>query len=101
MGPRTVSCGTLDVTSHGVEYPSITTRCNRLDKKDFIHCNGFPLIPYYSNFCASLVCGTLSKAFDRSNIPKSTRSLLFRAQAKSLMVINNCDSQECPDLIST
>jgi len=78
VDPRTVIWGTPDMTSHGDEKtPSITTHCNRLHKSDLIHWRGFPLISWNSNFCINLVCGTLSKALEKSKIPISTCNFLL------------------------
>ena len=49
----------------------------------------------YSSFLASLVRGTLSNAFEKSKIPKSTSVLELSALAKLSTVIRIWDSHEC------
>jgi len=75
VGPKTVPCGTPEVTSQGDEYvPSINTCCDLLCRKDVIHCSVF-----HNSFFTSLACGTLSNAYEKSRIAISTCSLSFNA----------------------
>src|SRR5664279_1714410 len=72
-GPRTDPCGTPLVTSIHVEYAlRILTRMVLAVRKDSIHFNVFPAIPYILNFFNSRSCGTLSKAFLKSRYMMST-----------------------------
>ena len=62
-GPRTLTCGTPEVTGADVEYcwPSIRTCWLLLLGKLDIHCRTFPLMPLYCSLWASSLCETLSK----------------------------------------
>ena len=46
MGPRTVPCGTPEITLDGIDdFPLMTTVCSLLERYDDIQAKSFPLIP--------------------------------------------------------
>ena len=46
MGPRTVPCGTPEITLDGIDdFPFMTTVCFLLERYDVIQAKSFPLIP--------------------------------------------------------
>ena len=52
-------------------------------------------MPYLFNLFRSLLCGTVSNAFEKSIIIISTCNLLLTDLARSCVVIISCDSVEC------
>src|SRR5664279_3164499 len=71
-GPRTVPCGTSDVTGSQEDFePLIVTRCSRFLKKEEIHASVLPRIPYDISFTMSRWCGTESNALLKSKIAMS------------------------------
>ena len=87
-GPRTDPWCTPDSSGTGSEaWPSKTTCWVRPESHELIHLWVDPLIPYYSNLCNSLLCGTLSKALAKSIMIKSVRLCLqFTAPSRLLMM---------------
>ena len=72
MGPSTVPCGTPESTVIcWDDAPSNVTLIFLFVRKFISHlCTG-PLIPYWSNLCSRVLWGTVSKAFEKSNIAMS------------------------------
>ena len=68
-GPRTVPCGTPDVTAASLDWhPSTTTLCVRWVSQLLIHNSRDLFIPLCFNLKMSLVNETLSKAFVKSKM---------------------------------
>jgi len=98
-GPRTVPCGTPDVTGSQVDWdPFTTTRCLRLDKKELIQLSVLPRIPYESILVSKRWWGTESKAFEKSKIATSVGDPESRALAQSSIASINWVSHKWPDL---
>ena len=67
IGPRILPCGIpLTTGSGGDNFPPTLTLCCLPDRKDLIHLNKLPWIPYALNLMSSLSWGTESKAFLKS-----------------------------------
>ena len=89
-GPRTAPCGTTDRTKASLDFsPSITTVWLLLINHVHIHLFISPLIPLCSYFDKSLWCGTVSNAFEKSNIIASVCWPLSKFLWISSMVVNN------------
>ena len=96
-GPRTVPCGTPDVTLHLSEAsPSTTTCWWRLVRKESIHLRVLLLIPMLWSFLRRRWCGTESKALLKSIMIRSTWPLSSKTLARSLTSADNWVSQERP-----
>ncbi len=72
-GPSTVPCGTPELTwVHDECFPSTTTCRLLCFRKLYIHLNVLPFIPECFNLYRSLLCGTVSKDFEKSRMAMST-----------------------------
>ena len=99
-GPNTVPWGTPDTTGSPEvalpvweRIPSTTTLWVRLWRKQDIQAKFLPSIPYKRNLRRSLLCGTESKALEKSKTAMSTICFLSKRVRKSWVVIRSCDSQ--------
>ena len=71
-GPSTIPCGTPESTvASSDSTPSITTFIFFFVRKFFSQWLIEPLTPYSSSLLSSLLCGTISKAFEKSRIATS------------------------------
>ena len=90
IGPKTDPWGTPNKTGTGSEaWPSKTTCGLRPESNELIHLWVDPRIPKLSDFCNSLLCGTLSKAFAKSMMIKSV-CLCPRFIAPSRLLMISC-----------
>ena len=89
--PSTVPWGTLKST--GVS-PSTIVGIDLAVRKFASHLWILPFIPYWCNLWRSLLCGTVSKAFQKSNIATSIWCPLSCSCRKSFIVVRSCVSQE-------
>ena len=90
--PRTVPCGTPDVTLAVLDLsPSMVTCWSRCVSHASSHDRMFPFMPYDSSFFSRRLCGTVSKALLKSNMSISTCWLLSRFLAMSSVVMTSCD----------
>ena len=98
-GPRTVPCGTPDKTGAQSDFtPFTTTRCCLKQRKESIHFNVLPPIPYLNNLILRSSWGGVSNAFSKSNMNVSTCPLLSKILAQSFITVVNWVSQLCPFL---
>ena len=92
-GPKTVPWGTSESTE--LEWvPSRSTCSVRSCKKCCIYCSVLSCIPYSFSLRSSRWCGTLSKAFEKSN---NTASICFPSDkifARSWIVVISWVSQD-------
>ena len=87
-GPRTLPCGTPDVTGAGPDVcPSTSTRWLLLARKLLIHMMMLPLMPQCCKLIASSWWDTLSNALLKSSSAKSICSPWSNAVAKSCSVM--------------
>ena len=87
IGPRTVPCGTPDVTSVVSDRAPLTeTRCLRFDRKDVIQVCVLPVIPYEVSLDRRRLWGTLTKALAKSRRIASVGVLLSNAIIQSWTV---------------
>ena len=94
-GPRTVPWGTPDKTLAGLEYfPSTSTDCDLVFKKEAVHFHRGPCMPQNSIFPNKWSCGMVSKALEKSKIAMSTWILRSRKVKRSWRVSNSCVSQD-------
>ena len=98
-GPRTVPWGTPDKTGAQSDFtPFTTTRCCLKQRKESIHFNVLPPIPYLNNLLLRSSWGGVSNAFSKSNMNVSTCPLLSKILAQSFITVVNWVSQLCPFL---
>ena len=70
--PSTVPWGTPKSTVVSFHFsPSTIVRIDLAVRKLVSHLRILPFIPYWCNLWRSLLCGTVSKAFEKSNIATS------------------------------
>lgn len=87
-GPRTVPCGTPDVTIMGFDrLPSQITDWVRPIRNDSSHLSKFSRIPQYSSLQRRRGCGTLSKALLKSSMAAWTDLLSCKVFARTLEAI--------------
>ena len=72
IGPSTVPWGNPESTVVSFDFsPSTIVRIDLAVRKFVNHLWILPFIPYWCNLWRSLLCGTVSKAFEKSNIATS------------------------------
>ena len=98
-GPRTVPCGTPEITSSQEDWqPSTTTRCFLFQIKEEIQRLVVPVIPYDLSFSNNFWWGTESNALLKSKTSTSVRWPESRDAHQSLIESTNWVSHEKPDL---
>ena len=75
IGPKKVPCGTLDWTGP-VRYLTINNDSLSPVHEEGLYPKVLLLTPEFRNFAISLLCGTLSKAFEKSRTSMSILCLL-------------------------
>ena len=84
-GPKIDPCGTPASTGRVSEWwPSSTTHCTRWWRYDEIHLSKFPEIPLRFSLNRTLLCHTLSNAFDKS------RKTILTSLPSSKASVNLC-----------
>ena len=92
IGSSTVPWGTPESTVVSFDF-SPSVRIDSL-RKFVSHLWILLFIPYWCNLWRSLLCGTVSKAFEKSNIATSNWCPLSCSCRKSFIVVRSCVSQE-------
>ena len=96
-GSNTVPCRTPDTTGYSWEdWLSTTTYIEPLHTKVETHVWKKPCTPYESNLWRSMLWGTVSNAFDRSNIATTIWWPLSRFWDRSFKVTASWVSREYP-----
>ena len=94
-GPSTVPCGTPESTvASSDSSPSITTFIFLFLRKFANQLLIEPLTPYSSSLLSNLLCGTVSKAFEKSRIATSVCMATSCGFRKSCNVANSLVSRE-------
>ena len=94
-GPKTVPCGTPEVTREYSDFTLLhTTSWRRLVRKDSIQRRTLPWIPYRHSLLRRRLWGTVSKALLKSSIPMSTWRFASLCLSSSCVVRRRCVSQE-------
>ena len=95
IGPSTVPWGTPESTVVSFDFsPSTIVHIDLAVRKFVSHLWILSFIPYWCNLWRSLLCGAVSKAFEKSNIATSIWCPLLCSCRKSFIVVRSCISQE-------
>ena len=98
-GPRTVPWGTPDKTRTQSDFiPFTKTLCCLKQRKESIHFNVLPPVPWPYSLLLRSSWGGVSNAFSKSNMNVATCPLLSKIFAQSFIIVVNWVSQLCPFL---